>query len=171
MIFETERLLVRHYVFDTDRENFYLLNGDEEVMRYIRPVKTRDECDIFLQEIIAKGSETPSMGRWAAIEKETGNFIGSFAIIPIEETGTFQLGYALLKKFWGKGFASGLTEAGLRYYFSSTKAEEVYAITEEANTVSQKVLLKNGFVPDGTREEGGKQLLVFIARKTNKIQG
>ena len=162
MIFETERLLVRQFVFEMDQENFYLLNGEEEVMRYIRPTKTREECAVFLQEIIARGEKTPSIGRWAAIEKGTGNFVGSFAIIPIEETEFLQLGYALLKEFWGRGFASELTKAGLRYYFTTSNAAEIYAITEEANTASQKVLLKNGFVPDGIREEGERRLLQFI---------
>ena len=108
------------------------------------------------------GEKTPSIGRWAAIEKGTGNKNPKNAIIPIEETEFRQLGYALLKEFWGRGFASELTKAGLQYYFSANKADEIYAITEEANTASQKVLLKNGFVPDGIREEGERRLLQFI---------
>jgi RimJ/RimL family protein N-acetyltransferase len=46
-IFETERLIVRQYVFETDAENFFLLNSDEDVMRYIRATKSREECDAF----------------------------------------------------------------------------------------------------------------------------
>ena len=162
IIFETKRLIVRQYNFDIDAENFYLLNGDEEVMRYIRPVKTREECDIFLKEIITSAETNPGMGRWAAIEKESGIFIGSFAIIPIENTEDIQLGYALLKKYWGKGFASELTMAGLKYYFSTTSAIKIYALAEIPNTASHRVLLKNGFVPDGIRKEGDKELQQFI---------
>ena len=162
LIFETKRLIVRQYNFEIDAENFYLLNGDEEVMRYIRPVKTREECDIFLKEIITNAEANPGIGRWAAIEKESEIFIGSFAIIPIENTEDIQLGYALLKKHWGKGFASELTMAGIEYYFSTTSAEKIYALAEIPNTASHRVLLKNGFVPDGIRKEGDKELQQFI---------
>jgi len=162
IIFETKRLIVRQYVFDVDAEGFFLLNGDEEVMRYIRPAKTREECDVFLKEILTSAEANPGMGRWAAIEKKSGIFIGSFAIIPIENTNDIQLGYALLKKYWGKGFASELTMAGLEYYFSTTSAEKIYALAETPNTASHRVLLKNGFVPDGTRKEGVKELQQFI---------
>jgi [ribosomal protein S5]-alanine N-acetyltransferase len=168
IIFETERLAVRQYIFDLDAENFFLLNGNKDVMRYIRPVKAREECDAFLKEIIISAEENPGMGRWAAIEKESNAFVGSFAIIPVEGTDYIQLGFALLPAYWGKGFASELTRAGLDYYFSTTSADHIYAIAEKPNIASQKVLLKTGFVPDGTTQEGEKQLLRFIFRKSDQ---
>ena len=165
IIFETDRLIVRQYVFDTDAENFFLLNSDEEVMRYIRATKSKDECDTFLKQIIDAYRINPLLGRWAAEEKTDGIFVGSFAIIPIEGTQDIQLGYALLKENWGKGFASELTKAGLAYYFKNSNADHIYAIAEQANTASHKVLLKNAFAHDGIRKEEEKELLKFIYRK------
>lgn len=164
-IFETERLIVRRYEFETDAENFFLLNGDEEIVRYIRAAKTKDECDVFLKEIIADYEVRPLIGRWAADEKQSGKFIGSFAIIPIEGTADIQLGYALLKDFWGKGFASELTKGGINYYFAQTDTDHIYAIAEQLNTASHNVLLKNGFIHDGIKTEGEKELLKFIYKK------
>lgn len=166
IIFETERLFVRPYVFELDSENFFLLNSDEDVMRYIRPTKKREESDAYLKEIIAAAKANPGIGRWAAFEKSSGMFVGSFAIIPIEGTEYIQLGYALLKEHWGNGFASELTKGGLEYYFSTREADHIYAIAEEPNIASHNVLLKNGFVPDGTKKEGEKELLKFIFRKS-----
>ena len=60
ILFETERLIVRHYTND-DGNNFFLLNGDEEIMRFIRPVKTREETDLFLLEILQKQKENPAV--------------------------------------------------------------------------------------------------------------
>jgi [ribosomal protein S5]-alanine N-acetyltransferase len=167
IIFETERLTVRQYIFDVDAENFFLLNGNEDVMRYIRPAKAREDCDAFLKEIIVSAEKNPGMGRWAAIEKKSNLFVGSFAIIPVDDTDDIQLGFALLPAYWRKGFASELTKAGLDYYFSTTIADHIYAIAEEPNIASQKVLLKNRFVRDGIRPEGEKQLLRFIFRKNS----
>lgn len=164
-IFETERLIVRQYDPEADAENFFLLNSDEDVMRYIRATKSREECNAFLRKIVDAYKINPLIGRWAAYEKTTGKFVGSFAIIPIEDSDDIQLGYAFLKENWGKGYASELTKAGLDYYFKNTNADHIYAIAERANVASHHVLLKNSFVPDGTRKEKDKELLKFIYRK------
>lgn len=164
-IFETERLIVRQYEFELDAENFFLLNGDEEVMRYIRATKSREECDVFLKQIIETYKINPLIGRWAAYEKASGKFVGSFAIIPIEGTELIQLGYAFLKENWGKGFASELTKEALNYYFKNSNADHIYAIAEKGNIASHNVLLKNGFIHDGIKTEEGKELLKFIFRK------
>ena len=165
IIFQTERLIVRQYDFKTDSENFFLLNGDDDVMRYIRATKTKEECDVFLKKAIDAYKINPLIGRWAADEKATGKFVGSFAIIPIEGSDDIQLGYALLKEYWGKGFASELTKAGLAYYFKNTNAGHICAIADPDNTASHNVLLKNSFVSDGTKMEEDKKLLKFIYTK------
>src|SRR5262245_20894951 len=167
VIFETERLLVRHYDYEIDSDNFFSLNGDDEIMRYIRSAKTRSDCDAFLKQVIETYKINPLIGRWAVDEKASGKFVGSFAIIPIENTNDIQLGYALLKVNWGKGFASELTKKALEYYFSNTNEDHIYAIAEKANIASHKVLFKNGFVSDGTRAEGQKTLLKFIYRRSS----
>ena len=162
VIFETERLIVRHYTKDDD-DNFFLLNGDEEIMRYIRPAKTRREADLFLSEIIEKYEEDPSVGRWATENKHTGAFVGSFAFIPIEGSADkMQLGYALLKQNWGKGYATELTIAGIQYVFTKTMLSEIFAVTEIQNTASQKVLLKAGFKMHSSFTEGTKELFRYI---------
>jgi ribosomal-protein-alanine N-acetyltransferase len=164
-IFETERLIVRQYDIEVDAENFFLLNSDEDVMRYIRATKSREECNAFLRKIVDAYKINPLIGRWAAYEKANGKFVGSFAIIPIEDSDDIQLGYAFLKENWGKGYASELTKAGLDYYFRNTNADHIYAIAEKDNVASHNVLLKNSFVPDGIRKEKDKELLKFIYRK------
>jgi hypothetical protein len=50
-IFETERLIVRQYT-EEDKDNIFLLGGNEAVMRYIRPVNTREESYQFLLLLI-----------------------------------------------------------------------------------------------------------------------
>jgi ribosomal-protein-alanine N-acetyltransferase len=105
------------------------------------------------------------MGRWGAYEKATGKFVGSFAFIPVEKTTDSQLGYALLKENWGKGFATELTKEGVRYVFSKTDMDEVYGVTQAVNTDSQKVLLKAGFRLYKTYKEEETDLCSFIIKR------
>jgi [ribosomal protein S5]-alanine N-acetyltransferase len=167
IIFETKRLLVRCFTA-IDHNDFFALHGDPVVMQYIRSAKTREESDQFLQENISYSLNHPSLGRWAVNEKESGNFAGSFAIIPIPgDEEKIQLGYALLPEYWGRGFATELTAAGLDYFFAQTSLPEIYGITEMPNIASQKVLLKAGFQPAGTKIEEEKELLLFVLKRYN----
>lgn len=165
IIFETERLIVRQYEFEKDRENIFSINGDIDVMRYIRPVKTKEECEAFLIEEIEKYKKHPESGRWAADDKFTGKFVGSFAFIPIEGSTEMQIGYALLKENWGKGYATELLIKGIEYVFAKTALDEIYAITEAANLPSQRVVLKTGFSLEKTFLEGEKEICRFILRR------
>jgi RimJ/RimL family protein N-acetyltransferase len=164
IIFETERLLVRPYT-EVDQENFFQLNGDAEVMRFIRPIKTKEECEQFLLQVIAAAIATPLYGRWAVHTKATGEFIGSFAVIPVENADQMQMGYALLPQHWGKGYATELTRAGLEYVFSKTPLEVIYGYAEVPNIASQKVLLKCGFKSIGQIFEREKELVGFVFKK------
>ena len=166
IVFETDRLLVRHYT-EADADNFFLLNGDPQVMRYIRPVKSRGDTDLFFTEVIAYSKNNPAFGRMAVIEKKTDIFVGSFAVIPLEKTVHMQLGYSLLPSCWGKGFATELTKAGLKYIFDKTNLDEIFGVTESANIDSQKVLLKSGFARHSTTIEETKELYRFILLKKN----
>jgi len=164
-ILETPRLIVRQYTMN-DADDFFALNGDQEVMRYIRPSKTRKECDAFLAQNINFYNTHSHLGRWAAYEKTTKGFIGSFAIIPIdEETNNVQIGYALMRSVWGKGFATELVQYGKVFFFKMHDADILYALTEEPNIASQKVLLKCGFTENGNLISGTRKLLKFCIHR------
>lgn len=164
IIFETERLFVRPYSMD-DFEDFFRMNGDEEVMRYIRPAQTREQSKEFLKKIIAAYDEKPGIGRWALFIKADKNFIGSFAVIPVEKTDKLQLGYALLKENWGKGYASESVKQGIQYAFTQLQLKEIAAITYPENISSQKVLLKNGFTFSNTFTEEERVLNLYILKR------
>ena len=164
LIFETAKLRVRQFNIN-DRENFFLLNSHPEVMQFIRPVKNRDECDKFLSDVIAYSTQYPLYGRWFVECKNDNSFAGSFAIIPVENSDTMQLGYALLPEHWGKGYATELTRAGLRYVFTKTSLGAVYGYAEKPNIPSQKVLLKCGFRYNGETVNGGKEITEFVFTK------
>src|SRR5687767_10242619 len=145
MLIESERLYVRYLVMD-DLENYYRLNGDPEIMQYIRPPKTRAETEVFLKEVIGRYGQQRIDLRLALLEKHSNTFVGSFAIIPLDNSNELQLGYSLLKEYWGRGYATEITKAGMGYAFNTLALDSIVAVTDVANTASQHVLLKSGFV-------------------------
>lgn len=165
VIFETTRLLVRRFE-DNDKDNFFLLSGNPDVMQYIRAVSTKEDSDKFLLENIVAYQENPHKGRWAVIEKATGEFAGSFAIIALpSQPDQIQLGYSLRPENWGKGFATELAREGLNYFMKHYTLPEIFGVTEIPNVASQKVLLKVGFQPAGSFMENEKELLLFVVKR------
>jgi [ribosomal protein S5]-alanine N-acetyltransferase len=162
LVFETERLLVRRYN-SNDLDYLYSLNCDEEVMRYIRPTMSLEEATDFLQKNLELYSEFPLLGRWATFDKQ-GEFVGSFAVIHIPGSTDIQLGYALLKEHWGKGYATELTARGIQYAIDNG-IDPLYAVTEDANVPSQKVLLKNSFEYLYSTKEGARTLFRYQLRR------
>ncbi|HSZ87398.1 MAG TPA: GNAT family N-acetyltransferase [Puia sp.] len=161
MIFETARLLVRQYNLD-DAENFYLLNSDADVMKYIRTPKTRQQAFQFLQENIQYYNEFPVYGRWALIEKLNQQFIGSFMLRPSTAVNDkIELGYAMFKNHWGKGYATESVKGGLDFAFRHLLLPDVIAITQTENISSQKVLLKCGFIQHENINDNGRMVNFF----------
>jgi [ribosomal protein S5]-alanine N-acetyltransferase len=165
IVFETKRLIVRPYTMD-DLHHFFQVNGDEDVMRYIRLAQTLEQTKEFLQKIITDYAFRPGIGRWAMFSKEDNRFVGSFAIIPVEGDDKLQLGYALTKANWGKGYATESVKGGLEYAFHKLNLLEIAGITYPENIPSQKVLLKNGFVFGNTFKEEDRDMHLYI-RKLN----
>lgn len=164
MIFETDRLIVKRFT-KNNQEEFYKVNGDVVVMKYIRPAKSRSETDAFLLEVIDYYNQTKIFGRWGVWNKTSNEFVGSFALIPVEQSDKMQLGYALLPSQWGLGFATELTRAGISYTFQQTPLQEVYGYAEKDNLASIKVLEKCGFKYKDQKSEGSKIILEYILEK------
>lgn len=159
-IFQTDRLYVRQFTAE-DEVNFFQLNSDRDVMQYIRPTKDREECRHFLQENINAYARSPMTGRWAVHEKDGNRFVGTFAIIPLDNTSYWQLGYALLKEHWGKGYATELTQTGIDYAFRKMLASKIMAVTELSNSGSIRVLRKAGFNQLENFVQDGRELCLF----------
>ncbi|MEO7922230.1 MAG: GNAT family N-acetyltransferase [Chitinophagaceae bacterium] len=165
IIFETDRLIVRKFT-DEDADNYFALQGNADVMQYIRPPRTRQESDEFLKEKILAADPADYKGYWAVENKEAGSFIGCFVIIPIpDDVEKTQLGYSFLPKNWGKGYATEVAKGGVNYFYNRTPLAEIYGVTDTPNIASEKVLLKAGFIFYSTKREGEKELKVFIVRR------
>jgi [ribosomal protein S5]-alanine N-acetyltransferase len=169
VIFETERLYVRRYTL-ADEENFFILNSDIDIIRFIRPPKSRLESHQFLLQNLAMYEQLPFMGRWAMIHKPTDEFVGSFAIFPIDNTKDIQLGYSFMKEFWGKGFATESIPVGRQYAFDNLCLKEIYGITEMPNTASQKALLKCGFTRITDKVEAGRTLYRYVSANPDYVE-
>lgn len=86
-------------------------------------------------------------GYWAAIERESGAWLGWFLIRPPRTDpvpGEIELGYRLTRAAWGHGYATDVSLALVRRGFTEHGVQVVVADTMAANTASRGVLEKVG---------------------------
>lgn len=147
---ETERLLLRDLKM-TDLDGLFELDSNPDVHKYLgnKPVKTKAESKKMLESIILQYKER-GIGRWAAIEKTTGDFIGWSGLRLNTEycmngfNKFYDVGYRFIPKYWGKGYATESGKAAVKFAFENLKLPEIYGITEIGNEASHKALLKIG---------------------------
>lgn len=85
-------------------------------------------------------------GMQALIEKATGSFIGMCGLMLQEVDGMQELevGYHLIKRFWGKGYAPEAARLFINYVFNNNISPYVISIIDTRNARSAKVAEKNG---------------------------
>ncbi|MCF7567374.1 GNAT family N-acetyltransferase [Sabulilitoribacter arenilitoris] len=149
---ETERLLLRELRL-TDLEGMFELDSNPEVHRYLgnKPIKTKAESQKILESVLNQYKER-GIGRFAAIEKSSGNFIGwtglKFNTGDNEALGKkrdfYDIGYRFIKRYWGKGYASESSFKMLDFGFKELKLKTIVGAAETKNIASNKVLKKIG---------------------------
>jgi len=152
---ETERLIIRE-IIPEDIDGMFELESDPQVHKYLgnQPLKTWEETPGRI-EFIRQQYIDHDIGRWAMIEKDTNNFIGWTGFKFINETvngyiNYYDLGYRMIPKYWGKGYATEAAKACLDYGINQLKLKPVYAIADDSNSGSKNVLVKAGFTPAET---------------------
>ena len=127
-----------------DRNNLHALDNDPEVMRWVNgglPIS----LDRFDKEIMPTYLEVDSdlAGFWII---ETGeDFLGWISLRRTENLDEWSLGYRLVQKAWGRGYATEAATFFVEQASSQPEVSRVSATTYEKNVGSQRVLEKSGF--------------------------
>jgi ribosomal-protein-alanine N-acetyltransferase len=147
----TDRLALRRFTWD-DLDLLDRLNSDPNVMRYVGGTKTRAQTEALLKtRVLEYYEQHPGLGMWATLERATGACIGTHLLNHIQGETYIQVGYVLFSQYWGRGYATEMTIALLRYGFTELGLPEIFAITDLPNVASQQVLLKAGLERKGER--------------------
>jgi len=142
----TERLLLRPFQ-SSDFEKVHQLLSDPDVMRFsLNGPYSKQKSMHFINQCILK-SENNEPSLIAVIEKKNNQLIGSCGFFPqkIQGTEELELGYRLLKNYWGQGFATEAAMAVKTYAFNEMGLTRLISLIETGNNASVRVAEKNGF--------------------------
>ena len=146
---ETPRLILREIDIQ-DANGILQLDSDPEVHLYLpdKVIHTIEEAKDDIRNIRRQYADF-GIGRWALIEKATGAFTGwaglKWNIGPENNRHNFyDLGYRLIRKYWGKGYASEAAKVSVGYGFNTMNLDEIIGVADSRNIASLKILQKVG---------------------------
>jgi RimJ/RimL family protein N-acetyltransferase len=147
---ETERLILSGHTLD-DFADSAAMWGDAEVVRFIggRPFG-QDECWARLHRYVGHWA-TMDFGYWVVREKATGQFMGEVGFMegmrelepPFE--GAPEIGWALVPRGQGKGYASEAVRAALAWGEAKWGKARTVCMIAPDNTASMRVAQKAGY--------------------------
>jgi [ribosomal protein S5]-alanine N-acetyltransferase len=141
---KSKRLYIRLITFN-DELDLFKIYSDKDVMKFRGSAvfENLDDVRKWIQKTIDQIS-LKSEFRFAIVEKETNNLIGTFLYKVIELTKC-EVGYSLGKNYWQLGYGFEVLNSMLTY-LTNLGYENIIATTKKENIASIKLLAKTGFV-------------------------
>ena len=165
-VLQTDRLTLRWFgesdaafVLELVNEPSWIANiGD-------RNVRTLDDARAFIAERLVRSYWQNGHGLWAIERRSDGELLGMCGLVDRDSLPAIDVGYALVPRFWGHGYAREAASASLRYAREVLEAARVLAIVQPENQPSIRVLESVGMVRVGShRIEGeGVELALFAS--------
>jgi RimJ/RimL family protein N-acetyltransferase len=148
IVLETKRMVLRRFTVD-DVDVLVELDSDPAVMHHITGgrITPREEIETdVLPAFLGYYQRFAGYGFWAAIDKETADFIGWFHLRPQPGSPEDEpeLGYRLRRAAWGNGFASEGSRALIDKAFGELGASRVVASTMAVHLASRRVMENAG---------------------------
>ena len=165
-MFETERLVVRHFQPD-DLNDFAALCADPLVMRFMGDgqVLPRSEVERWIQ-VCQQKYATRGYGTSAVFEKVSGKFVGYCGVVRAPERDFDELIYAFVQEAWGKGHATEVGRAMLDYVFARSSLDRIYATIDPENINSIKVAGKLGLRFEKLEIEEDGPVAYYVIERT-----
>ncbi len=146
MRLESERLLIRDTLV-SDAPFYFELFNDLDWITFIsdKNLKSVEETEVYLKDILLKNSKTGGLGFFTVILKETNEPIGTSTALQRDTLEDIDIGYGFLPKGRGKGYAIEATKLIIEYVSEKFKQKKVLAFTKPENKASQKLVTNLGF--------------------------
>jgi RimJ/RimL family protein N-acetyltransferase len=151
----TERLILRNWE-ERDRELFYRINSDDQVLEFFPFRRSRAEADAKLDQFRSWIAED-GYGFAAAEIAATGQCIGFVGLfdtdnLPFLPDGTIEIGWRLAPEFWGKGYVTEAAKAWLAFGFETLGVDEIVSFAVQGNHRSTAVMKRIGMAADPSRD-------------------
>ncbi len=145
MLIKTARLQLRPTSLEDAPFVFELVNSPKWLkMIGDRKVYNIEAAEKYLQKAIDAFDNAKGIGQWLILDNKTKEKIGVTGLYKRDGLDHLDVGFAILEKYEGKGFAYEATKAIMSRVITLNGINRIEAITLEENTSSRKLLEKLG---------------------------
>lgn len=152
---ETERLLLRKFKVEDAKDMYNNWATDPEVSRYVNwlPHKCIEETEEIISLWVSQ-YENEHCYRWCIVDKASNEAIGSIDVVHLfKEASCAEIGYAMSRKFWGRGIMTEVFKAVIAYLFDEANFNRIQARFDVDNLASGRVMQKAGLSYEGTMRQ------------------
>ena len=143
---ETDRLILRDWR-EGDRPVFFEMNSDRKVMRFFERPRSRAEADALFDQFVRE-MRRDGYGFWALQLRDAGQVIGFTGLRDIQFDAPFtpavEIGWRLLPRYWGNGYATEAARACLAHGFSQMGLAEIVSFAVADNWSSRRLMERIG---------------------------
>ena len=162
---ETERLIFRPFT-EEDLPKLIEQRSDPDVNRYLGgPARQNAEALATRLRFYMDCYDKFGFGSCAMLWRETGEMIGTAGIQPLEDTGEIEVGYSIIKPYWGLGIGTEAAKGWMEYGFNTAGLERIVAIAVEENTASRRIMEKLGMKYEKTEVHYGQECVFYAISK------
>jgi ribosomal-protein-alanine N-acetyltransferase len=159
---ETDRLIIRPPA-DSDIVSMPGVFNDPDIYAYTRNIPypyTESDAEKCLARYRRLADEGKAITLFPTL-RDTGALIGLVVLVLADDEGEAELGYAIGRPWWGRGYATEASRALLDYGFEELALEEINAHAMLRNPASSRVLEKlgmrsTGVMTDACEKDGEK---------------
>jgi RimJ/RimL family protein N-acetyltransferase len=150
---------------ESDTDAYAEMLADPEVMRFLGKPLPRAEAWRNMALVIGHW-QLRGYGFWGVEERASGELVGRVGCWRPEGWPGFEIGWALRRAFWGRGYATEAARASLSYAFTALRQSRVISLIAPDNVNSRRVAERLGEKVEGECEIFGTRVLVYgIARE------
>ncbi|MBX9745479.1 MAG: GNAT family N-acetyltransferase [Hyphomonadaceae bacterium] len=142
---ETERLILRGWR-ESDLDAFATMMADADVARFLsNDQRARSRAEAWRDLALFVGHwALRGYGLFAIEEKQTGAFVGRAGAWQPECWVGFELGWALARPYWGRGYAYEAARAAGDWIFASFPLDEIVSLINIDNKRSSSLAYRLG---------------------------
>lgn len=157
----TERLTFRKFELD-DLPQLIEQRMDPDMSRYLGGPRLQNPEALAKRIRFYMGCyDSHGFGMCPMFLKETGEFIGVSGIQPLDSTDDIEVGYSVIKKYWGQGIGTEAAKGWMEFGFDEGGLDRIVAVAVLENIGSRRVMEKLGMTYEKTEEHYGEDCAFY----------
>ena len=168
---ESDRLIFRRFTLD-DLPLLIEQRADPEVNKFLGGTKLQNPEALEKRiRFYMSCYESHGFGMCAMIWKPSGEMIGSAGLQPLDDTEEIEVGYSMIKEYWGKGIGTEAARAWLEHGFRDHGLERIVAVAHTENCASRRIMEKLGMKYEKAEGHYGAECAFYAIWKDEFLNG